>query len=97
MRNFHFLPFQTTTLVAKLDDLTKYIQQKLIESNLDQRVNVIHVSDHGMSTISPPNFINLTDFVRNETVSFYGSSPVLQVVPTDGSEFSLPCPIQHVQ
>lgn len=69
-----------------MDDLTKYIQQKLFENNLDQRVNVIHLSDHGMSTVTPPSFINLTDFVRTETVSFYGTSPVLQVVPKDSSK-----------
>lgn len=75
-----------TKLVSKLDDLTKYIQQKLFDNNLDQRVNVIHLSDHGMSSVTPQNFINLTEFVRSETVSFYGTSPVLQVVPKNNSE-----------
>lgn len=83
-----FFHLQTTKLVSQLDDLTKYIQQKLVENNLDQRVNVIHVSDHGMSSVSPPNFINLTNFVRNETVSYYGSSPVLQIVPRDSSKYN---------
>lgn len=88
-----FLSLQTTRFVSKLDDLTKYIQQKLVVNKLDQRVNVIHLSDHGMSTIIPANFINLTDFVRNETISFYGTSPVLQVVPKDNSAFSLRIPL----
>lgn len=83
--NYEFW-LQVTELLSKLDDLTKYIQQKLFENNLDQRVNVIHLSDHGMSSVTPPSFINLTDFVRTETVSFYGTSPVLQVVPKDSSE-----------
>lgn len=84
--NCNNVSLQTTGLVSKLDDLTKYIQEKLVKNNLDGRVNVIHVSDHGMSSVSSPNFINLTDFVRIETVTFYGSSPVLQAVPNDNSK-----------
>lgn len=75
--------------MSKLDDLTKYIQEKLIEKKLDERVNVIHLSDHGMISVSEPYFINLTDFVRSETVTYYGSSPVLQAVPNDNSEWHL--------
>lgn len=77
--------------MAKLDNLTQYIQEKLIENGLDKRVNVIHLSDHGMSSVSPPNFINLMDFVANNSCKMYGSSPVVQIVPNDASkhEYSL--------
>lgn len=73
-------------MIAKVDDLTKYIQQQLIEHNLDKRVNVIHLSDHGMDSVSPPNFIDLREFLTNGTYKMYGTSPVLQVVPNDSSE-----------
>jgi ectonucleotide pyrophosphatase/phosphodiesterase family member 5 len=76
-------PFGTTTrvteVVKRLDILTKYIQDKLLENRLD--INVIHLSDHGMADVTPPNFINLTQFVDADSVKFYGTSPVLQVVP----------------
>lgn len=68
-------------MISKLDNLTKYIQQKLMDYKLDKRVNVIHLSDHGMNSVSPPNFIDLTKYLTNETYAMYGSSPVLQVVP----------------
>lgn len=70
-------------MVAKLDDLTKYIQQKLVDNKLEKRVNVIHLSDHGMNSVSPPNFIDLTKFIANGTYTMYGTSPVLQIVPID--------------
>lgn len=69
-------------MVGRIDNLTKYIQEQLIAKNLDKRVNVIYVSDHGMESVSPPNFIDLTTFLTNGTYTMYGSSPVLQVVPT---------------
>lgn len=73
--------------MSNVDKLTGYIQEKLIENGLDQYVNVIHLSDHGMSSVSPPNFINLKDFVTNGTCEMYGTSPVVQVVPTDPSKY----------
>lgn len=68
-------------MISKLDNLTKYIQQKLIDFKLDKRVNVIHLSDHGMNSVTPPNFIDLTKYLTNGTYEMYGSSPVLQIVP----------------
>lgn len=75
--------FQITNMVKKLDDLTKHIQQRLSETGLDKRVNVIYLSDHGMTTVTPKNFIDLTNFIGNNTCKFYGTSPILQVVPND--------------
>lgn len=67
--------------IQKLDNLSKYIKEKLKQLNLSSRVNVIHLSDHGMDSVSPPNFIDLTKFVENGTTDFYGTSPVIQIVP----------------
>lgn len=78
---------QITEMVAKLDNLTQYIQQQLIAHNLDQRINVIHLSDHGMSSVVPPNFIDLRKFTTAGAFKWYGSSPILQIVPTNQSEF----------
>lgn len=85
---FFFLAKITKT-VAKLDDLTKYIQEQLIAHNLDKRINVIHLSDHGMNSVSPPNFIDLRKFTTKKAFKWYGSSPILQIVPKDdGSKMS---------
>lgn len=72
-------------MIAKTDDITGYIQEKLIENNLENRVNVIHLSDHGMNNVTPDNFISLTEF-SNGMYDTYGSSPVIQIVPVDPSE-----------
>lgn len=74
-------------MIAKLDNLTKYIQQRLIDFKLDKRVNVIHLSDHGMNSVMPTNFIDLTKYLTKGTFEMYGTSPVLQVVPKTKGEF----------
>lgn len=72
-------------MIREVDEITGYIQEKLIENNLENRVNVIHLSDHGMNNVTPDNFISLTEF-SNGMFDIYGTSPVIQVVPVDSSE-----------
>nr|QHO60755.1 salivary pyrophosphatase [Sergentomyia schwetzi] len=71
-------------LIIKLDNLTKSIHEKLRFFNLTDHVNVIHLSDHGMLGVSSSYFIDLRQFVNNNTCDFHGTSPVLQVVPKPG-------------
>lgn len=74
-----------TNLVEKLDQMTKYLYNKIHENNLQNRVNVIHISDHGMDSMQLKNVIDLTKIITKK-VSFYGNTPVMQVVPDDLSE-----------
>lgn len=74
-------------MVQKADNLTRYIQEKLVQNNLEDRVNVIHLSDHGMQSVHVANIIDLNDFLVNGTYKLYGKTPTLQLVPTDASEF----------
>lgn len=83
---YHVICLQITDEVSQLDELTEYIQQQLIAKQLDKRVNVIHLSDHGMNSVSPPNFIDLRKFMADGTYTTYGSTPVLQIVPKDASK-----------
>lgn len=57
-----------------------YLQQRLKNENLLQRTDIIVLSDHGMLTTTPRNFIDLYQFVDRNEVKMYGTSPVLQVV-----------------
>lgn len=69
-------------LVVKLNDLTRYIYDRIREFNLQDRVNVVHLSDHGMASLMPKNFINLTSFVPEDVkYDVHGTTPVLQIVP----------------
>lgn len=83
------LSTQVTKFVAKLDKAVGYIQKKLIDTGLDKRVNVIHLSDHGMNSVTPPNFINLNELIADEYCTMYGTSPILQIIPKDFGEYKM--------
>lgn len=70
-----------TDIVGRLDSLTKYIQDQLVAVNLSDRVNVVHVSDHGMTNVAMPRYIDLGKWLLNGTYQWFESSPVLQVIP----------------
>lgn len=84
---FNQINAQVTKLVAKLDEAVGYVQKRLMETGLDKRVNVIYLSDHGMNSVKPPNFINLNDFLTADCCTMYGTSPILQIVPKDLSMY----------
>lgn len=68
--------------ITELDELTRYIHEQLIEVNLTDHVNVIHLSDHGVvTTDESPNFIDISSRLMPGTYATYQKSPVLQIVP----------------
>lgn len=58
-----------------------YIKDGIKQHNLESKLNVIFLSDHGMITINQKDMIDLRTFTNTSTYQIYGSSPVLQVVP----------------
>lgn len=77
---------QVAELIRKLDNLTAYLDKKLAENKLKDKVNVIHLSDHGMVSVNPSNFIDLRVYLQNGTYEMVGSSPILHVLPKKGKE-----------
>ncbi|CAH0546226.1 unnamed protein product [Brassicogethes aeneus] len=71
-------------LLQKLDNVTKYLDDQLKKNNLDDHVNVIHLSDHGMIAVTPPKFINITQYLTNGTYQYAGASPCIQIIPKEG-------------
>ncbi|XP_050295199.1 ectonucleotide pyrophosphatase/phosphodiesterase family member 5-like [Anthonomus grandis grandis] len=71
-------------LIHKLDNITGYLHEQLKVHKLTDHVNVIHVSDHGMTTVTPPHFINITKFLTNGTYDWAGASPAIQIIPHEG-------------
>lgn len=69
-------------MIKQLDELTKYVERRISNSGLHDRLNVILVSDHGMINTTPSKFINLTQWLPSHRERIYGSSPVLQIYPT---------------
>nr|CAD7597575.1 unnamed protein product [Timema genevievae] len=74
-----------TTHIEKLDNITRYLRQKLSANNLLGKVNVVQLSDHGMESVTFPRIINLTDFVDKTLFQEVDTSPVLQIFPKIGT------------
>lgn len=68
-----------TDLVKKLDQLAEYLDDKIKENHLEHRVNVVHLSDHGMDSVMPQNFINITDYLSPFEYISAGRSPVTEI------------------
>lgn len=62
----------------------KLFQQQLNAHDLTEHVNVIQVSDHGMTAVTPPHFINITQYLTNGTYEWAGASPAIQIIPHEG-------------
>lgn len=63
-------------MIKKVDDLVGYLDQALTSSGLVQDTDVIIVSDHGMLTVTPQNFIDLDQYLDKQNCKIYQSSPV---------------------
>lgn len=73
-------------MVKKLDAFVVYLEQLLVLEGLHSTTDIIILSDHGMLSVTPRNFIDLYAFINKNECKVYGTSPVLQVVCDDGME-----------
>lgn len=76
-------------LILKLDNITGYLHEQLFNRGLKDLVNVVHLSDHGMTAVTPPRFINITQYMTNGTYEWAGASPAIQITPHSGYEQSI--------
>lgn len=78
---------QVLSLLGQLDDLTQYLHNKLKEHGFANKVNIIHVSDHGMSTVKPPKFLNITQYLQPNSYIIADTSPCLHFIPNKGKMY----------
>jgi predicted AlkP superfamily pyrophosphatase or phosphodiesterase len=71
---------QIDSSIIEIDDLLGSIIDKINSSSIRDSLNLIIVSDHGMSTISKDKFIYLDKYVRGiYDLNVDGSGPILQL------------------
>ena len=79
------------SLWLQVDNITAYLHHCLTNKNLLDKVNVVLLSDHGMTTVTPQRIYNLTQYVNKAFFQIVDSSPVLQIYPTKGIPISVYC------
>jgi predicted AlkP superfamily pyrophosphatase or phosphodiesterase len=73
---------QTGKIVARLDSLMGVLRTKLSGLPEAKRINLIILSDHGMSAVSPNRYINLRSLVPDRMIaSISGGNPIYMINP----------------
>lgn len=77
---------QTNDAIKRLDFMTGYLLNKLDDIKMRDSVDLIFVSDHGMTNVSDERTINIEKIVGLEDCKFYDSGPLVMVDPQKGTE-----------
>ncbi|CAL4124617.1 unnamed protein product, partial [Meganyctiphanes norvegica] len=74
--------------LLKIDSALKYLHDKLQSYGLLELVDIVVLSDHGMSPVPESQIIFLSNFDNLEKHKFFymGASPVLNIWPLEGTE-----------
>lgn len=77
---------QEANTVKGLDKTIAYLDQAISSQGYAGNTDVVILSDHGMLTVTPRNFIDLYKYIDKDVCKTYGTSPVLQVICQNGKE-----------
>lgn len=80
---------QERNMISQLDYFVGELERQIRRNGLANRVNIIILSDHGMTTVSIRDIIDLRKILREGTWESFGTSPVIQVIPQAGYEYEV--------
>ena len=81
---------QTGKVVESLDSLIGVLRHKISALPEAKKINLIVLSDHGMSATSPERYINLKSLVPDRMIaSISGGNPVYLINPKEGKKDSI--------
>uniref|UniRef100_A0A1A8I7I2 Ectonucleotide pyrophosphatase/phosphodiesterase 5 n=1 Tax=Nothobranchius kuhntae TaxID=321403 RepID=A0A1A8I7I2_NOTKU len=71
-------------IIAGIDEKLGFLMSELKKAGLDDKVNLIVTSDHGMAQLSPEKIIELDEYVDRELYTWVDKSPVVGILPKEG-------------
>lgn len=82
---------QVQEQLRRIDNITYYLQNKIVDMNLSNSLNVFLLSDHGMVSVPPENLIKVKELIQSHSNEclMAGVSPILHVIPTKDKEEDL--------
>lgn len=81
---------ETGNVVVKLDSLIGVLRQKLSKLPYARKINLIVLSDHGMSAVSSSKYVNIRSVVPERMISsITGGNPVFLINPAEGKGDSI--------
>lgn len=76
---------ETRAAALDLDAAVARLLQGIDRLGMAPRTNVVLVSDHGMSTLSPDRVIMLDDYLDLSTIDLVDSAPIVGIMPRPGT------------
>ncbi len=70
--------------IMSLDSVVGYLYQRLDEINMKDSVNVILLSDHGMTEIDTNRVIRIDKILNGFNFKIGGTKPAMTILPSDG-------------
>ncbi|MFN8239359.1 MAG: ectonucleotide pyrophosphatase/phosphodiesterase [Bacteroidales bacterium] len=81
---------ETGRVVARLDSLIGVLRLKISKLPISKQVNLIVLSDHGMSEVSSERYININDVLPRRFINnIWGGNPVYLLDPAAGKKDSV--------
>jgi len=80
---------ETDAAIARVDSAVGAIMHGVKQRGMEERVNLVVVSDHGMARINPGHLIYLDDAVDPSAVNIVDLGPVLSLSPRAGAADSV--------
>ncbi len=75
---------ETNAAIQRLDNITGYLLHKLQQIGFRDRINIIILSDHGMTEIRGDQLINIEKMLHGFPCQLQGIGPVMMVTPPPG-------------
>ncbi|MEP0860766.1 MAG: alkaline phosphatase family protein [Ignavibacterium sp.] len=77
---------EVNAAIARLDSLIGFLFKKLDEIKLRDSVNLIIVSDHGMTEISKDRYVNIEEIANCNSCKFFNRGAVMNIFINDKNE-----------
>lgn len=74
-------------IIYKCHCLYRYLLEKIKEEHLENKINLIILSDHGMDTVTYDRIIHLDQFISNKTYESVITGPNGFILPNPGKMF----------
>ncbi len=89
---------ETGKVVKYLDSVLGHLRSEIQELPYGDKVNLIVLSDHGMGSISPDRYVNISNHIKEGwTESIVGGNPVYLIDPTENFEDSITTTLSGVE
>ena len=87
---------EVSDMIIQSDQLLGYLLDKLNTLDIKDQINLIIVSDHGMSTVTQEKLIYLDDFLDKEMIDFQGGGAI-GMINKKKSQFSIKKPFKKTR